>query len=811
MSIARKYLCIHGHFYQPPRENAWLEIVELQDSAQPFHDWNERINFECYAPNTAARILGAKDKITKILNNYTRISFNFGPTLLSWMEHADSETYLSILLADRESRDLYGGHGSAMAQAHSHLILPLCNERDKRTQVIWGVRDFEHRFNRPPEGMWLAETAVNTESLEVLAEQGIRYTVLAPRQAKAFRKIGDAKWTHLPHAAVDTKRPYLCRLPSGRSIALFFYDGEVAQGVAFKGLLNNGKAFAGELVNQFDGREEPQLVHIATDGESYGHHHRHGEMALADALNHIEESGLATITNYGQFLELFPPQYEIQIHENSSWSCVHGIERWRSDCGCCTGGNPGWNQKWRAPLRNALDWLRDQLIPIFEEKASELVKDPWLARNNYISVITNRTKEQVNAFVRQHAKRELNKEEVTQLLRLMELQRNAMYMYTSCGWFFDEISGIETNQILQYALRALEYVKQVAGQSFHAEFEERLAMAPSNVYENGAVSYHTNVVPTRVGLIRAGMHYAVSSLFEKKLERLALFNYTAESRQLIRFEAGKEKLTIGETIMKSKITLSEKYFTFAVIYLGQQNIIGNISTDMNHETFDRMKDQLTTAFNDHNLSEIMSLMQQYFGPEKYSFRNLFKDEQRKILKRIALTNMKQAEKDFRDIYNDNYQLMSGMQKSNIPIPKAYQNVTQFIINTDLHRFFAQEELKLAELRRLSFELKKWPITLGNEQSFKLAASERIYYEIKTIAHNQVSLDHLKMLNSIFEILEKMGMELDIWKSQNTYFSMTLGFRNGENQFPDEEWKAAFVELGDWLKVDVQTLIGNVVA
>ncbi|MEM9921983.1 MAG: DUF3536 domain-containing protein [Bacteroidota bacterium] len=808
MSKAKKYLCVHGHFYQPPRENAWLEVVELQDSAQPFHDWNERINFECYAPNTAARILGEEDKIVKILNNYTRISFNFGPTLLSWMEHADPETYLSIVLADRESRQLYSGHGSAMAQAHSHLILPLCNERDKHTQIIWGIRDFEYRFSRPPEGMWLAETAVNTESLEVLAEHGIKYTVLAPRQAKAFRKSGSNDWIELPHAGVDTKRPYWCHLPSGKKIALFFYDGEVAQGVAFKGLLNNGKSFANNLVSQFDNRQEAQLVNIATDGESYGHHHRHGEMALADALNYIEENNLATITNYGEFLELFPPEYEILIHENSSWSCVHGVERWRSNCGCNTGGQSHWHQQWRKPLRDALDWLRDTLIPVFERTAAKLVKDPWTARNNYISIITDRSRESIDRFIRQHASKKLSKDEIILLLRLMEMQRNTMYMYTSCGWFFNEISGIETHQILQYALRALDYAAQVADLHLHEDFENRLKKAPSNVYENGAVSYRKNVVPTRVGLIRAGMHYAVSSLFEKKLEKLSLFNYTAINNRLTNLAAGKEKLSIGQTTMKSKITLSEKHFTFAVIYLGQQNIIGNISTDMSEETFLLMQKQLTDAFNAHNLGEIMGLMQQYFGPEKYSFRNLFRDEQRRILKRIALQNMKRAEKDFRNIYNNNYQLMSSMLLSNIPIPKAYQSVAQFIINTDLHRFFVQEELKLKELRRLSDELQKWPVTLGNEQSFKLAASERIYYEIKTIAHNIVPLQHLHMLNSIFEILGRMGMELDIWKSQNIYFSITQGFRNGENQFPNEEWKAAFQELGKWLKVDVRRLVAS---
>ena len=333
MSNLNRYACIHGHFYQPPRENAWLEEVEIQDSAAPFHDWNERINYECYAPNTAARIEDDHGKIIKIINNYSRISFNFGPTLLSWMEKADHATYQAILKADKKSMERYGGHGSAIAQVYGHLILPLANLRDKQTQIIWGIKDFEHRFGRPPEGMWLSETAVDTETLEVLADQEIKFTLLAPRQAAAVRKLGEEEWINVNEGSLDTRQPYLCRLPSGKSIVLFFYHGGIAQGVAFEGLLNNGKQFAERVVSAFDG-DHPQLAHIATDGESYGHHHHRGEMALADCLNHIEESGWATLTNYGEYLEKFPPEFEIKIHENSSWSCVHGVERWRSACGC---------------------------------------------------------------------------------------------------------------------------------------------------------------------------------------------------------------------------------------------------------------------------------------------------------------------------------------------------------------------------------------------------------------------------------------------------------------------------------------------
>ena len=463
-----------------------MEAVEQQESARPFHDWNARINFECYAPNAAARILDEQGWIGKIRNNYNRISFNFGPTLLTWLEENDPEVYRLILQADKTGADRFGGHGSALAQVHSHLILPLCNYRDKVTQVYWGVRDFEHRFGRYPEGMWFAETAVDTETLEVLAAHGIQFTILAPRQAKAIRKVGATDWTGVHSDNIDTRKPYWCHLPSGRQIALFFYHGGVSQEVAFNGLLNNGKHFASRMTHFFDHNDEPQLAHIATDGESYGHHHRFGEMALADCLNYIESGEKAKLCNYGQFLELFPPSWEVQIHENSSWSCVHGVERWRSDCGCNTGGHPSWQQRWRKPLRDTLNWLRDRLAPVYEQEAQRYLRDPWAARNDFIELMLQRNDQTVKAFLAKHARRTLSAMEEVLILRLLEMQRHAVLMFTSCGWFFDEISGIETNQILQYALRAMDYANDVLNVNLHDEFTRRLSEAPSNVYENGA-------------------------------------------------------------------------------------------------------------------------------------------------------------------------------------------------------------------------------------------------------------------------------------------------------------------------------------
>lgn len=806
MSRANKYVCIHGHFYQPPRENAWLETVEQQESARPFHDWNARINFECYAPNAAARILDEQGWIVKIRNNYNRISWNFGPTLLSWLEENDPEAYQLLQAADRRSAERFGGHGSAMAQVHSHLIMPLCNYRDKVTQVWWGIRDFEYRFKRYPEGIWLAETAVDTETLEVLASHGIQYTVLAPRQAKAVRRIdADTSWQTVTAESIDTRHPYWCQLPSGRRIALYFYHGGVAQEVAFNGLLNSGKNFAGRMTSFFDNNDTAQLAHIATDGESYGHHHRYGEMALADCLNQIEAGGVATLTNYGQFLELFPPEWEVQIHENSSWSCVHGVERWRSDCGCNTGGHAGWHQRWRKPLRATLNWLRDQLAPLYEREAARFLRDPWAARNDYIEVMLHRSEERVAAFLKKHTRRELSALEEVAVLRLLEIQRHAVLMFTSCGWFFDEISGIETNQIMQYALRAMDYAQDVSGIDLHQEFIRRLSEAPSNVLPNGAASFLQNVVPTRVTLERVAMHFAVASLFEDDPQGLDLFNYTASVDFFEKIEAGTPQFAAGRIAIRSRISRAKKTYCFAVIYLGQQHIIGNISGTMNRAAFDAMWQRTSKAFNAANLGEVIGILQEYFGPEKFTLASLFADEKIKIIRDITNTSLGVAESSFRDVFNDSYQLMAGLEENGLPLPDAWRNIAAYVLNSDILHFFENGDTKETRtLRRIADDLKRWSIKLTDEEAVRHAIGQRIYHEIERIGSDHSSPSRMEWLSDVLVIVGEMNLKPVVWKSQNVFYLATKGYRKGEWVFINEAWKAAFERLAKLLKVRMKT-------
>ena len=795
-----KFICIHGHFYQPPRENAWLEYIETQESARPFHDWNERINFECYAPNTSARILNDQGEISQIVNNYSCISFNFGPTLLSWMEKKDRDTYHSILEADKISQKHNNGHGAAIAQAYNHTILPLCNQNDKETQIIWGIKDFETRFDRKPEGMWLPETAVDTDTLALLAKHGIKFTILAPRQAKAVRKAGSEKWTNTNTDNLDTTRPYLFKIPNSKqSIALFFYDGDRSQDVAFKGILNNGKKFAERLAGGFRQDDSPQLVHIATDGESYGHHHKYGEMALADALHSLRENPNVELTNYGNFLAMFPPEYEAQIHENSSWSCVHGVERWRNNCGC-NAGHEGWNQLWRKPLRDALDDIRDQFIEIFETEGQKYFKDPWAARNDYYAVVHDRSDDSINAFLKKHCN--TNCKEQTNPLRLLEMQRHAMLMYTSCGWFFDEITGIETTQILQYAGRAIQYAEQVSGQKIQDRFIHNLEKAPSNIYENGAHDYLTYLMPNTIGFKRVAMHFATTSVFDRYPHASPLFVYEAVSEQADRYEAGTQRLSIGRLRLRSKIIHQERSFSYAVLYLGQQNIIGSLSENMSDNEFDEMKAKLVEAFRKPNIGQVFSEMNTYFKGERFSIWELFTDEKQRILNDMLHKSMENAANNLEEIYEDNYQLMLALKNEGMHIPEAFHTAAEFVINRALKDFFKTKNLQFQKLKKLSKELKRWDVRILDESEFDLLAGERIYSEVKKITLSHAS--HLQMSNllSIVETLDQMGIKPNLWKSQNVFFNMVQGLKHRNWDYHSEEWKASFIQLGKYLKVSI---------
>jgi alpha-amylase/alpha-mannosidase (GH57 family) len=767
-----KYVCVHGHFYQPPRENPYLEAIELQDSAYPYHDWNERITAECYAPNAASRILDAENRILKLINNYAQISFNFGPTLLSWLKEQAPKVHDAILEADKESRERYSGHGSALAQGYNHMILPLANRRDKVTQVKWGIKDFESRFGRLPEGMWLPETAVDTETLEVLAENGIRFTILAPRQAKRVRSNGRSRFHDETGARIDPTHAYTARLPSKKRVHLFFYDGPISQGVAFEGLLSDGKRFADRLMSGFsDERRGPQLVHIATDGESYGHHHHFGEMALSYALDEIERNKVAKLTNYGEFLDKHPAEEFVEIIDNSSWSCVHGIERWRSDCGCNSGGH-SWNQQWRAPLRAALDWLRDRLAPIFEAQLKTYFSDPWAGRDDYIRVILDRSQENRASFFKDHAVRDLSADEQVKVLKLLEMQRHAMLMYTSCGWFFDDLSGIETVQVIHYAGRALRLAEECSGESIEAEFLQHLANAKSNLPEHGdgAQIYERWVKPAVVDIPRVAGHYAISSLFEAYPDKTRIYCYEVDRRSYSLEVEGKMRVATGSAQFRSAITNESATLGFAVLHLGDHNVTAGVQPFENHSEEEEKK--LVNAFAQADTAEGIRLLDHIYGKNVFSLRTLFRDEQRKIASLILNDSLNSAAAVYRTVFESQAPLIRFLNGLDIPIPNALKSAAEIALNSQLQQLLDRPELDYDGIRSLLRESAATKITLdGTTLEYKVR--RRVEKEAAEFAVNPSDPVAVERMLKLLDLLPSLPFPVVLWEVQNIVYRPLL--------------------------------------
>jgi alpha-amylase/alpha-mannosidase (GH57 family) len=789
-----KSIAIHGHFYQPPRENPWLEAVETQDSAFPYHDWNARIAAECYEPNATARILDAKDRILGIVNNYASISFNFGATLLSWLEVCAPETYTAILDADRISRDLYSGHGCAIAQAYNHMILPLANDRDKRTQVRWGIRDFEHRFGRKPEAMWLPETAVDVASLEALAAEELKYTILEPHQAARWRKIGDDDWTDAP---LDPTMPYLCRLPSGNEIAIFFYDGPISRAVAFEQLLARGENFAHRLLGALsDARTHAQLVNIATDGETYGHHHRFGEMALAYALQVIEKRPDVRIANYGEFLEEHPPAHEVEIVENTAWSCAHGVERWRSDCGCNTGAGAGWNQQWRTPLREALDWLRDEASAVFEREGVRVLRDPWAAREDYVDVILDRGEPSLARFLNRHA---IGGAHVSSILQLMEMQRNAMLMYTSCGWFFSDVSGIETVQVLHYAARVIQLAEQVGKTELEARFVERLGDARSNLHDKGTARqiYEREVIPARLDLGRVAAHYAVLSLFDSFDEQARVYCYEVTRRDLVLRRAGRARLAVGVVDVRSRITHETETFELAALHLGETELTGGVRVSRPHSDYGEVSDALIAAMEPGGIPTVIRLIDEHFHETPLSIRSLFRDEQRRILHELIVATLQEAESTFRQLHERYDPLMRFHTRLGVPVPQVLRTAAEFDLNLQMRRLLATEPPLLLDVESLLREAREENVVL--DETTKMAFESAIERASAAFRERPDDVDRLEALETLVTIVRGAELTVDLRRAQNRYYRMRASVRPAiAGSSNGSRWLGLFDALGEKL-------------
>ena len=804
-----RYICIHGHFYQPPRENPWLEAIELQDSAYPYHDWNERITAECYAPNAASRILDAHGRIVRIVNNYSNISFNVGPTLLAWLEQHASDTYQAIIDADQQSQQRFGGHGSALAQPYNHMIMPLASDADRNTQVEWGLHDFRKRFGREPEGMWLPETAVDIATLEILADHGIVFTVLAPHQAGRIRARDAADWVAVNEQTLDITQPYLHRLPSGRSIAVFFYDTVVSRAVAFEGLLKNGETFANRLLGILGNHDRPQLGHIATDGETYGHHHRHGDMALAYALHHIESKGLARLTNYGEFLALFPPTQEVEIHENTSWSCAHGVGRWQTDCGCHTGGRAGANQQWRAPLRQALDWLRDQVAEPFEARAAELLHDPWAARDEYIEPILDRSAERVDDFLLHHRRAELSADQQVQVLKLLELQRHAMLMYTSCGWFFHDLAGIETIQVLRYAGRAIQLAREALDRDLESGFLQRIEAAESNDPQegNGRQIYEKYVRAAAVDLEKVAAHHAVSSLYEQQEPDERVYSYRVRSDRREKLISGDAQMVLGRAYVSSAITRERAITTYALLYFGDHHVHGGYRTSGPPDAYDTLVKDLRGPFLDRDFPTVIRRLDRHFQQNTFSFKSLFSDTQRRILDKILESTLNEAEAAYRELYRHHAPLMRFMSDLGLPLPEAFKTTAEYVLNTDLRRTLTREPVDMERVRDLLQEVQAAKVKL-DVKGIGFALERAMGRGARNLAQTPEDDTLLGTLEALASTARGRAFDVDVWQVQNIFFDLM------KQSYPRfrvlaavgdpraAAWVGSFTRLGEQLAVSV---------
>jgi len=778
---APRAIVIHGHFYQPPRENPWLEAVEVQDSAQPFHDWNERITAECYAPNTAARRVDASNLILDIVNNFEGISFNIGPTLLSWLARQAPGVYRKILDADRASV-IARGHGNAIAQVYNHQIMPLATRADKVTQVRWGLEDFRHRFGREAEGMWLPETAADDETLEVLAEAGVRFTILAPGQAWRVRPLADGPWNEV-HDTIDPSRPYLWRGPRGLSLALFFYDGPISRAIAFENVLQGSEKFVARLRSAFSSeRTGPQLVHCATDGESYGHHSRFGEMALAAALQELGKDATVTLTNYGAFLAAHPPTHEAQIHQGTSWSCAHGVERWRADCGCRVRGD--WHQRWRRPLREALDWLREAADALYEARGGVLFKDAAQARDEYVAVILDPRRERLERFLDAHLRVAAPPAVRVEARRLLELQRNRMLMYTSCGWFFDEISGIEPVQILRYAAMTLQYVHDLGGGQLEPEFERRLSAAPSNVatFGDGGEVYRRLVVPAEVDLRRVVAHYAITGLFDEQPDDAAVYAYHVRRLDEARANYGTTALRVGHVEVESDVTGETREAAYALLHFGGHDFSCALQAWESRAAYDRMKDDLLQRYARYSLADMVRGIDDYFRGEAFGLPHLFLEERRRVLARVITSVLEKHETTYRRIWEENRKLVRYLRQADAPIPDALAIVARHVLEQealaaleDVARTGALSESLLetvAEAAALGLTL-----DLAPAKPTLQAAVERA---LDAVAADPTT-ERVAAAGRLVTDARGLGLRIGLWAAQNRFFEIWRNRRDARTR------------------------------
>ena len=788
--MSERYLCIHGHFYQPPRENPWTGEIELQKSASPFHDWNERIHHECYLPNAKARVLDNEGRITDIVNNFERISFNFGPTLLSWLEAKHPETYRAILSADARSASKKNGHGNAIAQVYNHVIMPLASRRDKVTQVRWGVEDFRFRFGRDPESIWLAETAANEETLEVLVEAGIRFLILSPHQAEAARRLDGDDWKDASHGNIDPKMPYRCFLKSdpAKFIDIFFYDGPISKAAGFEDLLFDSRRFVSRIENAVSGdRHENQLISLATDGETFGHHKAYGDRVLAYATSTEAPAKGFRVVNYAEYLEAHPPKWAVRLKEGqdaegTAWSCPHGVKRWKDHCGCRGGGPAHWNQHWRKGLRDALDWLSARAAGIYEEQGGRFFKDVWAVRDAYVRVVLDRSERNVERFFAQHAVRPLERAEIVACLKLLEMQRHMMFAYTSCGWFFSEISGIETIQVLQYAARAIELAGEAGGPKLEPEFLERLEAAKSNLPElrDGRGVYERYVRPSVTGAAKIVGQYAIFSVFDELEPEWTGGDFRFEVLHRRKESFSDLLLNYGRVAVVSRSTLESHDFYFAVLQFGAYDFRASVIASADIGDAERVERELFELLHSGHVVDMMRRIDASFGTAYYDLKDLFLAERQKILSILSKEAIAKISAIQEELYDESRRMNDMYRSINLPIPEEIRYAAAHTLTKRL-----SSELRLLAAQGFDWRraqsvfnvidlARKMDVDLKKEDAAAFLAAQ-LARRAKVIAYD-TTLEAIEEALRILRIASTLDLEIDKRSAQDDIFSLLKKWR-----------------------------------
>jgi alpha-amylase/alpha-mannosidase (GH57 family) len=788
-SQSKPYVVMHGHFYQPPRENPWIEEIELEESAYPFPNWNARITKECYTPNACARINDAEGRILDIINNYSYMSFNFGPTLIRWLEIWAPSTYQRILEADRDSQERWG-YGNAIAQAYNHVILPLANERDRETEIIWGLKDFSHRFQRPAESMWLPECAANYPSLCSLAAHGMKFAILSPYQARRIRPLGGGPWQDVSSGHIDTTQPYRCFIPHGRGgkqfqqhIDIFFYDGGIASEISFGDMLTQSQFLVDRLAVGFSPSQgRPQILNVATDGETFGHHKKFGDLSLAYALSHLcAEQGL-TVTNYRAFLEIYPPTWEVEIAlgplgEGTSWSCAHGVGRWLRDCGCHTGGLGNWHQAWRGPLRESFDFLNGKLASIFEQKGSSYLRDPWTARNDFIEVILDRSAESLDDFFNRHGVQGLNEPGRVEALKLLEMQRHVLLMYTSCGWFFSDLSGLETLQVIKYAARALQLGQQCVTEDLETPFLEILGRAHSNIKEkgNGRDLYIQEIRPLVVTFPKLVNQFSISMLQGTGRQCVSrIYHYRPTVLDYEEQRQGTMQLALGQLRLTSGITLDQQTLAFATLFMGSFLYRTQVKEEMPTQDFAGLKKTLFQALAD-TPEDIVSVLATHLGSQYYSVRDLFQQEKRDLFQTLLQRRHREVRAELSRLSEEVRPLLLSMAKEGLGLPLLFRLAAEINLSERLAQAIAgwEKDIHTSPARIDLHEI----INLGKilalhlEDDPSAAVLEQMLQRLLSALEPNITLSAAAKLDDFLTLSQKLPLELDLTEAQNNYFTL----------------------------------------